>query len=250
MSDDLEQPSDPVLQKKAESFFEKLGEALSPQVIADAVDHVIASGGDSSGSPGGKDGTDVLAEGLVIGRYTIAERLGRGGMGSVYRARDTRLDRDVALKFLAPHLVSNADAAARLLAEARAAAALHHPNICVVHEIGETDEGNPFIAMELIEGDTLKQRLAKGPMAVEEAVAIAVQVARALGAAHSRHIIHRDVKPGNIILDADGTAKLLDFGLAKSSHFVVTNPRLTPGTISYMSPEHIRGEKVDYRTDL
>jgi serine/threonine protein kinase/tetratricopeptide (TPR) repeat protein len=250
MSDDLEQSSDPALQQKAESFFEKLGEAMSPQIIADAVDQAIASSGDSTGSPGGKDRTAVLPEGLVIGRYTIAERLGRGGMGSVYRARDSRLDRDVALKFLAPHLTSNADAAARLLAEARAAAALHHPNICVVHEIGETDEGNPYIAMELCEGDTLKQRLAKGAMAPGEAVAIAIQVARALRAAHSHHIIHRDVKPGNIMLDTDETAKLLDFGLAKSSHFVVTNPRLTPGTISYMSPEHIRGERVDHRADL
>jgi serine/threonine protein kinase/tetratricopeptide (TPR) repeat protein len=251
VSDELEQPSDPALQIRAESFFAKLGEAvLSPPLVAEAVDHVIASRSDSPGSGDGADGTDALPGGLVIGRYTIVERIGRGGMGSVYRARDTRLDRDVALKFLYTHLTSDADAEVRLLAEARAAAALQHPNICVVHEIGETPEGHPFIAMALCEGDTLKQRLARGAMGPDEAVGIAIQLARALGAAHSHHIIHRDVKPGNIILDADGTARLLDFGLAKPANFVVSNPRLTPGTVSYMSPEQIRGEQVDHRSDL
>ena len=251
MSDELEQPSDPALQLRAESFFAKLSDAvLSPPVIADAVDHAIASRSDSPGSPRETAGVDTLEKGLVIGRYTIVERLGRGGMGSVYRARDTRLDRDVALKFLYPHLTSDADAEERLLAEARAAAALQHPNICVVHEIGETPDGHPFIAMALCEGDTLKQRMTKRGIAPDEAVAIAVQVARALGAAHAHNIIHRDVKPGNIILDEDGTVKLLDFGLARRSDLVITNPHITPGTVSYMSPEQIRGEPVDRRSDL
>src|SRR5687768_6682168 len=171
-------------------------------------------------------------------------------MGTVYRARDTRLDRDVALKFLYPHLTSDADAEERLLAEARAVAALEHPNICVVHEIGETSDGQPFIAMALCEGDTLKQRLAKGTIAVDEAIAIAAQVARALSAAHSRHIVHRDVKPGNIIIANDGSARLLDFGLAKSSDVSVSRPGSTPGTVAYMSPEQVRGDSVDHRTDL
>ena len=121
---------------------------------------------------------------------------------------------------------------------------------CVVHEIGETTDGQPFIAMALCEGDTLKQRLVTGAIAPDEAVAIATQVARALSAAHSRKIIHRDVKPGNIMLGSDGTAKLLDFGLAKSSDVTVSREDFTPGTVAYMSPEQVRGESVDHRSDL
>jgi TolB-like protein/Flp pilus assembly protein TadD len=192
----------------------------------------------------------VLHEGTEIGRYTIVERIAHGGMGTVYRARDTRLDRDVALKFVYPYLASDPEGEARLVAEARAAASLQHPNICVIHEIGETPDGHPFIAMALCDGETLKQKLKRGAIEPGEAVSIATQVARGLGAAHSHHIIHRDVKPGNIILEPDGMVKLLDFGLAKSSDVSVTRPGLTPGTVAYMSPEQIRGEPVDHRSDL
>jgi TolB-like protein/Flp pilus assembly protein TadD len=237
--------------ERAEEFFAKLGKVvLSPPLVAEAVNEVVASRSDSRRSWDRSGEPDTLPEGLAIGRYTILERLGRGGMGTVYRARDTRLDREVALKFLYPNISSDGDAETRLLAEARAAAALQHPNICVVHEIGETSEGQPFIAMALCEGDTLKKRLVAGPVGLGEAVAIATQVLHALGAAHSRHIIHRDVKPGNIILASDGTAKLLDFGLAKSSNASVADAGFTPGTVAYMSPEQIGGEPVDHRTDL
>ena len=220
--------------ENAENFFGTLGNAvLSPRVLEEAVEQ-----------------EDVLRQGVVVGRYTIVERLGRGGMGTVYRAHDTRLNRDVALKFLYPYVTSDADAEARLLSEARAVAALQHPNICVIHEIGEAGDGQPFIAMALCDGQTLKQRLSTGPVAPDEAVSIASQVLRALKVAHSRDIVHRDIKPGNIMLDSDGSVKLLDFGLARPADVSVTRPGSTPGTVAYMSPEQVRGEPVDLRSDL
>lgn len=235
----------------AEDFFAKLGDVLlSPAVLSDALDHAVASRGESPGSSRRMIEPDVLEEGTVIDRYRIVGLLGRGGMGIVYRARDTRLNRDVALKFLFSDRARDTDAEERLLAEARAAAALEHPNICVVHEIGETPQGQPFIAMAFCEGVTLKQRLATGAIAPDVAISIATQVARALRAAHSRGIIHRDVKPGNIVLASDGAAKLLDFGLAKSDDAIVSHSGFTPGTVAYMSPEQVRGESLDQRTDL
>ncbi len=171
-------------------------------------------------------------------------------MGTVYRAHDTKLDREVALKFLPPHLSAQREARERLLVEARAAAALDHPNVCSIHEIGETTDGRPFIAMACYEGETLKERLGRGPLAPAEAVSIAMQIARGLGAAHARGIVHRDVKPGNILLGADGTVRLLDFGLAKLADVTLSGPGVTPGTIAYMSPEQARGDAVDHRTDL
>jgi TolB-like protein/tetratricopeptide (TPR) repeat protein len=234
----------------AGNFFARLGSAaLSPPVLAEAVDHAVGSPSDSPYSES-RMSEVALPSGTIIDRYRIVERLGRGGMGTVYRAQDTRLDREVALKFLSPHLISDPEAGDRLLAEARAAASLQHPNICVVHEIGETSDGQRFIAMELLEGETLKKRIASGPMSADDAVAIAAQIARALGAAHARHIIHRDVKPGNVIITNDGTAKLLDFGLAKSADVTVSRPGSTPGTVAYMSPEQVRGDHVDHRSDL
>ena len=187
--------------------------------------------------------------GTSIGHYRILSLIGSGGMGTVYRAHDTRLDRDVALKFLPP-LSIRLDSEERLLLEARAAAALEHPNVCTVHEIGQTDDGRPFIAMALHEGKTLKERLREGPLPLEEAVATAVQIARGLGAAHARGIVHRDVKPGNVILGADGTVRLLDFGLAQMTDPALTPSGLTPGTVAYMSPEQARCEPLDARTDL
>ena len=191
-----------------------------------------------------------LAPGQTVGHYRIVARLGAGGMGIVYRAYDTRLHRDVALKFLPAHLSTALDAEERLLIEARAAAALEHPNVCTIHEIGETADGQPFIAMACYEGETLKERLRRGPLPVAEAVGVAVQIARGLAAAHARGIVHRDVKPGNVMLMADRSLKLLDFGLAKVADVSLTRPGMTPGTLAYMSPEQARGDPLDHRTDL
>jgi TolB-like protein len=190
-----------------------------------------------------------LPIGTTIGRYRILSLMGSGGMGVVYRAYDESLNRDVALKFLPP-LSTRLDDEERLLREARAAAALQHPNVCTIHEIGQTQDGRPFIAMALYEGETLKERLRQGPMPLEEAVATAVQIARGLAAAHARGIVHRDVKPGNVILGADGTARLLDFGIAQATGASLTHLGTTPGTVAYMSPEQVRGDAVDSRTDL
>lgn len=188
--------------------------------------------------------------GPTVGRYRILDCIGSGGMGAVYRARDTRLDRDVALKFLPAHASAALDVEHRLLIEARAAASLEHPNVCTVHEIGETDDGRPFIAMACYEGETLKERLTGGPLPVEQAIDIATQVAHGLGAAHAHGIVHRDVKPGNIMITAAGTVKLLDFGLAKVANVSVTRPGSIQGTIAYMGPEQVRGEAVTPQADL
>ncbi|HET8762739.1 MAG TPA: protein kinase, partial [Gemmatimonadales bacterium] len=167
-----------------------------------------------------------------------------------YRAHDTRLGRVVALKFLPPYLSANPESRERFLVEARAAAALEHPNVCSIHEIGETTDGRPFIAMACYDGETLKERLRRGPLPPAEALDIAIQLARGLGAAHARSIVHRDVKPGNIMLTTDGTVRLLDFGVAKVADVSLTSPGATPGTIAYMSPEQARGEPVGAATDL
>ena len=193
--------------------------------------------------------TDPLI-GSTVGHYLIEGRLGAGGMGIVYRARDTRLERDVALKFLPSHLGLDPKAKSRFLVEARAAAALDHSNICTVHEIGEAGDGRLFIAMACYHGQTLKERIAQGPLPAEEAVAIAIGIAHGLGAAHGRGVVHRDVKPANVMLTADGGVKLLDFGLAKVSDVTITQSGVTPGTVAYMSPEQVRGADVDARSDL
>lgn len=188
--------------------------------------------------------------GRIVGRFRVTALLGRGGMGAVYRARDERLDRDVALKLLPPHTADDPGAVERFLVEARAAGTLTHPNVCTVHEIGESDDGRPYIAMTMYEGETLRQRLARGPLPARDAAAIARDLARALGAAHARGIIHRDVKPANVMLGSDGTTRLLDFGLARLGDATLSAAGATPGTIAYMSPEQFRGAPVDHRTDL
>lgn len=190
------------------------------------------------------------AVGHCIGHYRLVGILGAGGMGTVYRAHDTRLDRAVAIKFLPPYLSAQPEARERFLQEARAAAALEHPNVCSIHEIGDAADGQPFIAMACYEGETLKERLSRGPLPPAEAAGIAVQLARGLRAAHARGIVHRDVKPGNVLLCADGTVRLLDFGLAKVADVSLTGPGVTPGTVAYMSPEQARGDPVDHLTDL
>ena len=190
-----------------------------------------------------------LPEGTILGHYRILSFIGSGGMGAVYRAHDTVLERQVALKFLPP-LSTRLDDEERLLKEARSAAALEHPNVCTIHEIGQTDDGRPFIAMALYEGETLKERLRRGPLSVQEAVAVGVQIARGLEVAHARGILHRDVKPGNVIMGTDGTTRLLDFGLAMVTDATLSEIEGTQGTLAYMSPEQVRGDSLDPRTDL
>ena len=189
--------------------------------------------------------------GKVVSHYKILEHIGSGGMGVVYKAQDLKLDRPVALKFLPPDLTRDPDAKERFIHEAKAASTLQHTNICVVHEIDETPEGQMFICMEYLEGETLKKKIERGPINVDEAVNIAVQVARGLTAAHEHGIVHRDIKPANIMIRSDGVAKIVDFGLAKlSGRTMLTKAGSTLGTVAYMSPEQTHGESVDQRTDI
>lgn len=185
-----------------------------------------------------------------IGHYAVIEPIGSGGMGVVYSARDVRLDRPVALKFLPPHLITNPAATRRFLQEARTAAALDHPNICTIYDVGETPDGKFFIAMPLYEGETLDRRIARGPLPVAEAVDIALQTARGLALTHQRGIVHRDLKPANLFLTDDGPVKILDFGIAKLSGVARTATGERVGTVAYMSPEQARGDEVDQRTDI
>jgi len=188
--------------------------------------------------------------GKTVSHYRIIEKLGEGGMGVVYRAGDSKLGRDVALKFLPPEWTRDEDARTRFLHEAQAAAALSHPNICTIYEIDEAD-GHAFIAMELVEGESLKDRIARGPMKINEALDTAHGVAQGLAAAHARGIVHRDAKPGNVMLTPEGRPKIMDFGLAKApGRTKLTRTGTTTGTVAYMSPEQSRGEDVDHRTDI
>ncbi len=188
--------------------------------------------------------------GMRVSHYEIVDKLGGGGMGVVYSARDTRLDRLVALKFLPSHLSANDEAKARFVHEAKAASALDHANICTIYEIGETDDAETFIVMAHYGGETLKQKIAQGPLPLDEALDYAVQMARGLGRAHEETIVHRDVKPANVIVTRRGVVKVLDFGLAKMADVQLTRTGMTLGTIAYMSPEQAQGEAVDARTDV
>ncbi len=189
--------------------------------------------------------------GKTVSHYKILEKLGEGGMGVVYRAEDTKLKRTVALKFLPPELTRDREAKERFVQEAQAASALEHQNICNIHEIDETDDGRLFICMACYCGETLKERIKRGPVGLEEAVSTASQIAAGLSKAHEKGIIHRDIKPANIFVTADGQIKILDFGLAKLAGEVsLTRTGTTVGTVAYMSPEQARGEHVDHRTDI
>lgn len=189
--------------------------------------------------------------GDTVGHYRILDELGTGGMGVVYQARDLRLKRTVALKFLPPELSRDAEAKRRFLKEAEAAAALDHPNICTVYEVGETEEGQLFIVMACYTGETLKDRLKRGPLTPAEASWVAVQAAAGLSQAHARGIVHRDIKPANLMLTTDGGVKILDFGLAKLlGETTRTQDGGTLGTVAYMSTEQAGGRKVDERTDI
>src|SRR6476660_6019987 len=206
-----------------------------------------------------------LSPTTILAHYTIISKIGAGGMGEVYRARDTKLDREVALKILPVEFAADRERMGRFVREAKAAAALNHPNILTVYEIGDTN-GQNYISTELIEGQTLRQQLSqKQESPLITILKIGVQVAEALSAAHEAAIIHRDIKPENIVLRRDGIVKVLDFGLAKlterpppqsidaeASTFVAINtePGVIMGTASYMSPEQARGLEVDTRTDI
>jgi len=189
--------------------------------------------------------------GKTISHYKILEKIGGGGMGVVYKAEDLKLKRTVALKFLPHDLTRNASAKRRFIKEAQTASALDHPNISNIHEIDETDDGQLFISMAFYEGETLQRRIERGLLEVEQAIALTIQVAQGLFKAHSKGIIHRDIKPGNIFITEDGEAKILDFGLAKlAGETRITKEGTTAGTIAYMSPEQARGEDVDETTDI
>ena len=193
-----------------------------------------------------------------IGHYKIEKKLGSGGMGEVYLAYDTRLNRNVALKILLSH-VRNEESIRRFRTEATVASNLNHASICVIHDIGETGDGRPYIAMEYVEGETLSARITRSPISLEEVLEIAIAITEALQEAHGKGVVHRDIKPSNVMITPRGGMKVLDFGLAKimdefrspsQQHLTETQPGMIFGTIAYMSPEQAMGKAVDHRSDL
>src|SRR3989454_3001385 len=205
----------------------------------------------------------MIPAGTKLGRYEIRSQIGAGGMGEVYRARDEKLNRDIAIKVLPAALSQDEDRLRRFEQEAQAAGALNHPNILVIYHIG-THEGAPYIVSELLEGETLRERMAGAALPPRKAIDYALQIARGLAAAHEKGIVHRDIKPDNIFITNDGRAKILDFGLAKltsatdgtqsqsevPTRKVNTDPGTVMGTMGYMSPEQLKGQPADHRSDI
>ena len=209
----------------------------------------------------------ALSPGAQFGPYQILTPIGAGGMGEVYRARDTRLDRDVAVKVLPSHLAHDVAARVRFEREAKAIAALSHPNILAVYDVGTVD-GTAFVVMELLEGETLRQRLTaasesgSAALPIRKAIQIGIDIAQALAAAHEKQIVHRDIKPENVFVAADGHVKLLDFGLARhatppspepsdaATAIRQTDPGAVMGTVGYMAPEQVKATAVDHRADI
>ena len=202
----------------------------------------------------------TLAAGARLAQYQILEPIGSGGMGEVYRARDPRLARDVAIKVMAPHVAADPEMRRRFETEARAIAALSHPSILAIHELAVVD-GVPVAVMELLEGHTLRSRLKQGPIPWRDAVKIGAAIAEGLAVAHARGVIHRDLKPENVFLTNDGSVKILDFGLAlrrlelpsvdsDGPTMARTAPHVVLGTLGYMSPEQVMGDRIDGRSDL
>ena len=218
-------------------------EGSEPEGFLDTLDPTLASGLLDRASAEGPSPGDT------VGRYRIEARLGSGGAGVVYRAHDPRLDRPVALKLLSPFVAADERARARFVREARAASVLDHPHIATVHEVDVTPDGRPYIVMTYYDGPTLGERLAEGPLDLAEVWAITEQVAHALAAAHAAGVVHRDLKPGNVVLSKGG-ARVVDFGIAHADHAPVTRSVLAAGTMPYMSPEQTRGEEADAATDL
>ena len=241
------------VREEVESLLHSYGEAgsfMEAPAVASAAESLLGE-------------QNKLVVGQLVKHYEIIAPIGEGGMGEVYLAKDTILGRRVALKVLPEYVGKDPDRLRRFKQEARSASTLNHPNVCVIHEIGETDDGRPFIAMEHIEGVTLRQRMNERAMKLGDALEIAIQVADALTAAHEAGIIHRDIKPENIMIRRDGYVKVFDFGLAKlterrhsganatlSTLLVNSSPGTVMGTAAYMSPEQARGVTVDERTDI
>ncbi|HEY6049816.1 MAG TPA: serine/threonine-protein kinase, partial [Thermoanaerobaculia bacterium] len=205
----------------------------------------------------------TISSGTRLGPYEILSAIGAGGMGEVYRARDTRLSRDVAIKVLPASFSSDADRLRRFEQEARAAGILNHPNITAVLDVGESADGSPYVVQELLEGETLRHELSGGKLSPRRAIEHAVQIANGLAAAHEKGIVHRDLKPENVFVTTDGRVKILDFGLARMTHAEAspqatdlptatpgTEPGMVLGTLGYMSPEQVRGKPADARSDI
>src|SRR5436190_11017511 len=202
----------------------------------------------------------MLEPGTPQGRYVIAGLLGQGGMGEVYRGRDAQLGREVAIKVLRDCESTDPNRLRRFELEARAAGRLNHPNILAIYDVG-THEGLPYLVSELLRGETIAARIARGPIAIPQLIDLAVQIARGLVAAHDHGIVHRDLKPENVFITTDGDAKILDFGLAKLSNVsndgsmmataaTATKSGIVMGTVGYMSPEQVRAQPVDHRSDI
>ncbi len=204
-----------------------------------------------------------LEANTTLSHYRIVSKIGAGGMGEVYRARDTKLDREVAIKVLPANFATDADRLKRFEQEARATSALNHPNILTIHHVG-THEGAPYIVSELLEGETLRERMAGVALPQRKSIDYALQIAKGLAAAHEKGIVHRDIKPDNLFVTNDGRIKILDFGIAKltgssdgtqsqtevPTRKVNTDPGTVMGTVGYMSPEQLKGQPIDHRTDI